>query len=131
MAIFLTPHLKWNEHGNDLIQRANSRLFELWKLSNQNVNGESLILVYKSWITLLFLYSNACWLDHSHALINKIRNVQNRALQVCLRKPRWYQIQEFREEANIKTVREMQFKVANGYIQKAFKHNILSVSEQI
>ena len=94
LGIILTPHLKWNERCKDLIRRANSRLFHLWRLSNLNVNEESLILVYKSWIRPLFLYSNACWLDQSHALINKIQNVQNRALRICLRKRRWYQTQK-------------------------------------
>ena len=131
LGIILTPRLKWNEHCKDLIRRANSRLFQLWKLSNLNVNKESLILVYKSWIRPLFLCSNACWLNQSHALINKIQNVQNRALRVCLRKPRWYQTQKLHEEANLKSVRKMQIKLTNGYIQRAIKHNILSVSELI
>ena len=91
LGFILTPHLKWNEHCQGLIRRANSRLFQLWKLSNLNVNEESLILVYNSWTRPLFLYSNACWLDQSHASINKIQNVQNWALRFCPRKPRWYQ----------------------------------------
>ena len=73
LGIIPTPNLKWNEHCKDLIRRANSRLFQLWKLSNLNGNEESLILVYKSWIRPLFLYSNACWLDQSHALIIKYK----------------------------------------------------------
>ena len=38
LGITFTPHLKWNEHCKDLVQRANSRLFQLWKLSNLNFN---------------------------------------------------------------------------------------------
>ena len=131
LGINLTPHLEWNEHCKELIRRANSRLFQLWNLSNLNVNEESLILVYKSWIRPPFLYSNACWLDQSHALINRIQNVQNQALRICLRKPRWYQTQKLHEEANLKSVREMHIKLANGYNQRAIKHNMLSVSELI
>ena len=131
LVIILTPHLKWNEHCKDLIRRANSRLFQLWRLSNLNVNEESLILVYKSWIRPLFLYSNACWLDQSQTLIKKIQKFQNRALRTCLRKARWYQTQNLHDEANMKSVREMQMQLANGYIQWAIKHNILYVSELI
>ena len=93
LGIVFIPHLKWNEYCKDLVRRANARLFLLWKLSNLNINEGSLILVYKSWIRPLSLYSIACWLDHSHALINKIQNVQNRAVRICLRKPRWHHIQ--------------------------------------
>ena len=60
LGITLTPHLRWNDHCNSLKKRANSRLFQLWSLSNLNINEESLLLVYKSWIRPLFLYSNAC-----------------------------------------------------------------------
>ena len=115
----------------DLVRRANSKLFQLWQLSKINIREKSLILVYKSWIQPLFLYSNACWLDHSHALVNKIQSVQNRALRICLRKLRWYQVRKLHEEANMKSVREMQIKLNNGYIQRALQHNILSVIELI
>ena len=131
MGIILTPHIKGNEDCKDLIRIAESRLFQLWKLSNLNVNEENLILVYKSWIRPLFLYSNACWIDQSHAFINKIQNLQNRALRFCLWKPRYYQTQKLHEEANMKSVREMHIKLANGYIERAIKHNILSVLELI
>ena len=50
LGIIFTPHLKWSEHCKGFVRRANSRLFQLRKLSNLNVNEESLILVYKSWI---------------------------------------------------------------------------------
>ena len=127
-GITSTPHLKWNEHCKDLIRRANSRLFQLWKLSNLNVNEENIGLVYKSWIRFLFLYSDDCWLDHSLALFNKIQNVQNRALQICLRKPKWFQVQNLHEEANMKSVREMQIKLANGYIQRAIKQYCITAN---
>ena len=130
-SITLTPHLRWNDHCQSLIKRANSRLFQLWRLSNLNINEESLLLVYKSWIRPLFLYSNACWIDQSQALINKIQCVQNRALRICLRKPRFYKVQKLHEDANMQTIREVQIKLANGYISRAIKHNTQSVVELI
>ena len=102
LGITFTSHLKWNEHCKDLVRRANSWLFQLWKLSNLNINEESLFFVYKYWIRPLHLYSNDCWLDHSHALVNKIQNVQNQALRIWVRKPRWYQVQKLHDEANMK-----------------------------
>ena len=74
LGIILSPHLKWNELCKDLVRRANSRLFQLWKLSKLIFNRESLILVNKYWIRTLFLYSNDCWLDHCYSLINKKQN---------------------------------------------------------
>ena len=54
LGITLTSHLRWNDHCKSLIKRANSRLFQLWRLSNLNIDEESLLLVYKSWIRPLF-----------------------------------------------------------------------------
>ena len=113
-----TPHLKWNEYCKDLVRRANSRQFQLWKLSNLNVNKENIIFVYKSWIRPLFLYSKACSLDLSHAVFNKIVNLQNRARRICLCK--------LHKEANMKSFMELQVKFVNGIIKKAIKDNILS-----
>ena len=54
LGITLTPHLIWSDHYNTLVKKANSRLFQLWRLSNLNNNEESLLLVYKTWIRPLF-----------------------------------------------------------------------------
>ena len=62
LGITLTPHFRWNDHCNSLIKRANSRLFQLWRLSNLNINEKSLLLVYKSWIRPLFFVLK-CLLD--------------------------------------------------------------------
>ena len=90
LLINMTPHLNWNEHCKDIATRANKRIFQLWRLSNLNVEQESLLLLYKSWIRPLFLYANACWLNQSQAVFSIMQKAQNRALRICLRKPRWY-----------------------------------------
>ena len=63
LGITMTPHLNWNEHCQDITSSANKRIFQLQRLSNLNVEQESLLLLYKSWIRPLFLYANACWLN--------------------------------------------------------------------
>ena len=131
LGITLTPHLRWNDHCNSLVMKANSRLFQLWRLSNLNINEESLLFVYKTWIRPLFLYSNACWTDQSQAIVIKIHYVQNKALRICLRKPRRYKVQKLHKEANMQMIRELQIKLANGYISLAIKHNMQSVIDLI
>ena len=54
LGITLTPHLRWNDHCNNLVKKANRRLFQLWRLSNLNINEESLPLVYKTWFQTIF-----------------------------------------------------------------------------
>ena len=131
LGITLTPHLRWNDHCNSLVKKPNSRLFQLWRLINLNINEESLLLVYKTWIRPLFLYSNACWMNQFQGIINKIQYVQNRARRICLRKPRCYRLQKLHEEANMQMINELQIKIANGYISRAFKHNIQPVIDLI
>ena len=78
-----------------------------------------------------FFYSNACWMIQSQGIINKIQYVQNRALRTCLRKPRCYRVQKLHKEANMQTIKELQIKLANGYISRAIKHNIQSAVDLI
>ena len=78
-----------------------------------------------------FLYSNACWMNQFQGIINKIHYVQNRALRICLRKPSCYRVQKLHEEANKQMIKELQVKLANGYISRSIKHNIKSVIDLI
>ena len=84
LGITMTPHLNWNAPCKDIATRANKRIFQLWRVSNFNVEQESLLLLYKSWIRLLFLYANACWLNQSQTLISIMQKALNRALRICL-----------------------------------------------
>ena len=38
LGTFFTPRLKGKEHCKNFVQRANSRLLQLWKLRNLNIN---------------------------------------------------------------------------------------------
>ena len=118
----MTPQLNWNEHCKDITSRANKRIFQLQRLSNLNVEQESLLLLYKSWIRPLFLYANACWLNQSQTVISIMQKAQNRALRICLRKPRWYSAQKLHEESNSPTIKNIQIRLAKEYIKHAQKN---------
>ena len=114
LGTIMTPQLNWNEHCKDITSRANKRIFQLQRLSNLNVEQESfLFLLYKSWIRSLFVYAYACWLNQSHTVISIMQKAQNRALRICLRKPRWYSVQKLHEELNSPTIRNIQIRLAN------------------
>ena len=70
-------------------------------------------------------------MNQSQRIINKMQYVQNRALRICLRKPRCYRVQKLHEEANVQMIKKLQIKLANGYISRAIKHNIQSVIDLI
>ena len=120
----MTPHLNWNEHCKDIVTRANKQMFRLWRLSNFNIEQKSLLLLYKSWIRPLFLYANACWLNQSQTVISIMQKAQNRALRICLSKPRWYSVQKLHEESNSPFIRSIQIRLAIDYIKRAKKNNI-------
>ena len=127
LGITMTPHLNWNERYKDITTRANKRIFPLWRLSNLNVDQESLILLYKSWIRPLFLYANAWWLNQSQAVISIMHKAQNRALRISFRKPRWYSVQKLHEESNSPTIRNIQIRLAKDYIKRAQKNKIEAI----
>ena len=127
LGITMTPHLNWNEHCKDITTKASKWIFQLWRLSNLNVEQQSLLLLYKSWIQPLFLYANACWLNQSQAVISFKQKAQNRALRICLKKPRWYSVQKLLEESNSPTIRTIQIRLAKDYIKRAQKNKIETV----
>ena len=123
----MTPQLNWNEQCKNITSRANKRIFQLQRLSDLNVEQESLLLLYKSWIRPLFLYANACWLTQSQTVISIMQKAQNRALRICLRKPRWYSAQKLHEESNSPTIRNIQIRLAKEYIRRAQKNKIEAI----
>ena len=127
LGITMTPHLNWNEHCKDITTRANKRIFQLRRLSNLNVEQESLLLLYKYWIRPLFLYANACWFNQSQAVISIMQKAQNRALRICLRKPRWYRVQKLHEESKSPTIRNIQIRMAKDCIKRAQKNKIEAI----
>ena len=48
LRITKNPHLNCKEHCKDITTRANKQTFQLWRLSNLNVEQEGLLLLYKS-----------------------------------------------------------------------------------
>ena len=121
LGITMTPHLNWNEHCKDIATRANKRIFQLCCLSNLNVEQESLLLLYKSWIQPLFLYANAFWLNQLKTVITITQKAQNRALKNCLRKPRWCSMQKLHEVSNLPTIRNIQIRLARDCNKRAQK----------
>ena len=116
-----TPHLKWNPHCKILVARANKRIYQLWRLKQINIDEECLLTLYKSLARPLFLYANACRIDQSNSIINNKQLTQNRALRICMRKPRWYSVKKLHEEANIPAVRDLQIRLANEYLKQPKK----------
>ena len=127
LRITMSPHLKWNKHCKDIPTRANMRIFQLRRLSNLNVEQESLLLLHNSWIQSLFLYANVCWLNQSQMVISIMQKAQNRALRFCLRKPRWYSVEKLLEESNSPTIRNIQIRLAKYYIKRAQKNKIEAI----
>ena len=56
---------------------------------------------------------------------------KNRALRICMRKPRWYSVKKLHEEANIPAVREFQIRLANEYLKRAKENKIELILELI
>ena len=124
LGITMTPRLNWSEHCKNVVTRANERIFQLWRLSNFNIEQESLLLLYKTWIGPLFLYANACWLNQSQTIIYIMQKAQNSALRICLSKLRWYSVKKLHEESNSPFIRSIQIRLAKDYIKRAKKNKI-------
>ena len=127
LEMTMTPQLNWNEYCKIITSRANKRIFQLQRLSNLNVEHESLLLLYKSWIRPLCLYANACWLNQSQRVISIMQKAQDRALRIRLRKPRWYIVQKLHEESNSTTIRKIQIRLAKEYIKRTQKNKIEAI----
>ena len=81
LGIQIDKRLKFEDHINVILKKANSKLHALMRVSKY-LTQEKLRLLLKSFIEAQFNYCPLIWMCHSRALNNKINKLHERALRV-------------------------------------------------
>ena len=91
--------LRFKEHIQDLAQRAEKRLNILRILAWGGTEPKTLLRLYKVYIRSIFEYGSVCFLHCPDALLGSLQKIQNRAIRICLRLPRYVSIGLLHESA--------------------------------
>ena len=85
LGLWLQKDLKWDAHVNDILTRANRRLFMLRTLKKFDFTQDELAIVFKSYLRPILEYAAVVW--HSSITSkqsNDIERIQNRACKIIL-----------------------------------------------
>ena len=84
LGVLFDDKLTFHEHIEDLAKRANSKVFLLLKLKRFGYERDELALLYNSLVVSTITYGCCVWGGAAHYLLEKIDQVQRRAV------PPWY-----------------------------------------
>ena len=85
LGVFIQQNLKWDQHVNEMLRKANGKLHMLRLLKHHNVPTSDLLTVFNSYIRPTVEYAVPVWnpgLTKEH--VRKLENIQKRALKIIL-----------------------------------------------
>lgn len=131
LGITLSEELSWKLHYEDLKKRANSRIFQLLRLRYMGISQRNLLKMYKGCIRPLLTYANAAWINSAQFIIDGMQVLQNKALRLCLSKPRYTRIADLHSESRIPLIRDFQLTLAKRYLHNAQVNVIPNIVEMV
>ena len=85
LGIIVSENLKWDNHINNLAQRANGKLCMLKILKKFCLSQDELLTIYKGYIRSLLEYATPVWnAGLTSVLITNLERLQKRSLRIIL-----------------------------------------------
>ena len=102
----IDSNLRFRDHVQDLAARAEKRLNILKILAWGGTEPKTLIRLYKIYVRSIFEYGSVCFLHCPDSLLDKLQKIQNQAIRICLRLPRYVSVRLLHESSCLPTVKE-------------------------
>jgi hypothetical protein len=93
----------WNAHFNDVTNKVAQRLNGLKLVSRRSLgfSTKTAITIYKVMIRTAIEFGSIAWASASATSLERLQKLQNRALRIALRLPRWTPIPRLHELADV------------------------------
>ena len=106
LGIEFDRRLSFKNHIEDICAKANQRLNVLRALSRAGVSPHITMRLYKMYVRTLLEYGSSSFLVSLKSNMEKLQKIQNEAIRICLRLPRYIRIDLLHEYAGIDTIAE-------------------------
>merc|ERR1712002_975412 len=97
LGVEIDTTLRFKEHIQTLAQRVEKRLNILRILAWGGTEPKTLIRLYKVYVRSIFEYGSVCFLHCPEATLDIMQKIQNRAIRICLKLPRYLSIKILHE----------------------------------
>ena len=130
LGVEVTNNLSFRDHIQTLAQRAEKRLNILRILAWGRTEPKILLRLYKIYIRSIFEYGSISFLHCPNDLFDIMQKVQNKAIRVCLRLPRYVSLKLLHENSCLPTIKDRLLQLGRRTIAKMKASNPL-VSELV
>ena len=125
LGVEIDTSLRFKEHIQDLAQKAEKRLNILRILAWGGTDPKILIRLYKVYVQSIFEYGSVSFLHCPDSTMDIMQKVQNKAMRICLRLPRYVSIQLLHEASCLPTVKERLHQLGRSMVAKMRQSNPL------
>ena len=125
LGVEIDSSLRFKDHVQDLALRAEKRLNILRILAWGGTEPKTLIRLYKVYIRSIFEYGSVCFLHCPESTMGIMQKIQNRAIRICLRLPRYISIRLLHESACLPTIKERLIQQGTKLVAKMRQANPL------
>ena len=84
-----------------------------------------MIRLYKVYVRSIFEYGSVSFLQCPDSVLESLQKIQNKAVRICLRLPRYVSIKLLHESAGIPTVKERLAQLGKGLVKRMEQSNPL------
>ena len=130
LGIEVNNTLNFRDHIQTLAQRAEKRLNILRILAWGGTDPKILLRLYKIYVRSIFEYGCVSFLHCPDSLFDEMQKVQNKAIRVCLRLPRYVSLKLLHSNSCLPTIKERLLQLGKRMLVKMKAGNPL-VSELI
>ena len=118
LGVTLDNRRTWEQHIDDLVRRSTQRLNLLRRLRGWGASYHTMRTIYTSYIRPLLETGYHFTIYATKTRLNKLQVVQNEALRLMLRLPRYTRISTLHEEAHLPTIKEHLLQLHERAIQR-------------
>ena len=123
LGVEFDKRLRFDNHIDDIVGRANTRLNVLRVLSRAGTDGKTLVKLYKLYMRPLFEYGSAAFIAAPSEQREKIQKTQNAAIRTCLRLPSYLSIKLIHDAACLSKIDDRFKSVNKNLLTTMVSHN--------
>ena len=123
LGVEFDEKLNFTKHVEDVLARANKRLNVLRVVTRAGVDKRVAMRLYKTYILPLIEYGSISFIAAPKGTIEKLQKLQNEAIRICLRLPRYIRIDLLHEYAGLCTISDKLEKSNAKLLSSMLHHN--------
>ena len=125
LGVEIDSSLRFKDHVQALALKAEKRLNMLKILAWGGTKPKTLIRLYKIYIRSVFEYGATCFIHCPESTIDIMQKIQNKAIRISLKLPRYVSIKTLHESSCLPTIKERLLELGRNILAKMRANNPL------